>query len=253
MHASSTLSFAGRGSLLGSGFARGIERKIGMPKQKDLKRLVRSRMKKTGESYTAARVHITRKKSPAAKPSPRPDYAALAGMSDDAIRTKTGKTWAQWVRALDAIDAAKLPHRAIAEHVRSIYAVPSWWSQSVTVGYERIRGLREIGQRRSGSYEASKSKTLSVPASAAFAAFTTARMRKKWLPGIDLKIRKATAPKSVRITWPDGTFVDVGIMAKGEKCSVAIAHAKLVSKADASARKAYWAERLNTLEELLRK
>lgn len=224
-----------------------------MPKQKDLKRLVRSRMKKTGESYTAARVHITRKKNPPAKPSPTPDYAALAGMSDESIRTNTGKTWAQWVRALDAIDAAKLPHRDIAEHVRSTYAVPSWWTQSVTVGYERIRGLREIGQRRSGSYEASKSKTLAVPASAAFAAFVTARIRKKWLPGVDLKIRKATAPKSVRITWPDETFVEVGITAKGEKCSVAIAHTKLASKSDANARKAYWAAKLAALEELLRK
>jgi hypothetical protein len=232
---------------------RGIERKIGMPKQKDLKRLVRSRMKKTGESYTAARVHITREKNPSAQLSPKPDYAALAGMSDDAIRTKTGKTWAQWVRALDAIDAAKLPHRDIAAHVHTVFAITGWWSQSVTVGYERIRGLREIGQRRSGSYEASKSKTLPVPASAAFAAFVTARIRKQWLPGVDLKIRKATDPKSVRITWPDETSVEVGIMAKGEKCSVAIQHSKLVSKADANARKAYWAERLNTLEALLRK
>ena len=32
-----------------------------MPRDKDLKRLVRARMTKTGESYTAARAQITRK------------------------------------------------------------------------------------------------------------------------------------------------------------------------------------------------
>lgn len=224
-----------------------------MPKQKDLKRLVRSRMKKTGESYTAARVQITRSSRPAAKASPTPDYAALAGMSDTAIHAKTGKTWAQWVRALDAIDASRLPHRDIAEHVHTAFGIPGWWTQAVAVGYERIRGLRAIGQRRGGTYDASKSKTLPVRASVAFDAFATARVRKKWLPGVDLTIRKATAPKSLRITWPDGTSADVWITAKGEKCSVAVQHTKLESKADIDARKAYWAERLDALAELLRR
>ncbi|HXV14816.1 MAG TPA: hypothetical protein VEC56_11480 [Candidatus Krumholzibacteria bacterium] len=219
-----------------------------MPKQKDLKRLVRSRMKKTGESYTTARTHVTRKSAPAKKPT---DYAALAGMSDSAIQAKTGKTWAQWVRALDAIDATKLPHREIAEHVHTVFGVPGWWTQAVTVGYERIKGLREIGQRRSGAYETSKSKTLPVPAKVAFEAFANARTRKKWLADIALTVRKATPSKSVRITWPDGTDVQVWITAKGEKCSVAVQHTKLASKEDVNARKAFWAERLAGLADLL--
>ena len=36
-----------------------------MPTQKDLKRLVRGRMKKTGESYTAARARLLEKKKTA--------------------------------------------------------------------------------------------------------------------------------------------------------------------------------------------
>jgi hypothetical protein len=35
-----------------------------MPTQKDLKRLVRARMKKTGESYTAARARLLAKRPP---------------------------------------------------------------------------------------------------------------------------------------------------------------------------------------------
>jgi hypothetical protein len=40
-----------------------------MPTGKDLKRLVRDRMKKTGESYTAARMQLLKKKPVAARPA----------------------------------------------------------------------------------------------------------------------------------------------------------------------------------------
>src|SRR5688572_27426348 len=133
-----------------------------MPAQKDLKRIVRSRMEKTGESYTTARRHVVKKNLTVAPTPPPIDYAALAGMSDATIQKKTGHTWAEWVEILDAFGGKDKPHGDVAEHVFSL-GVPGWWAQSVTVGYERIRGLRARGQRRSGSWEASKSKTLSVP------------------------------------------------------------------------------------------
>ena len=44
-----------------------------MPRQKDLKRVVRARMQKTGESYTAARLQLVRKKE-----EPKADLAKLA-------------------------------------------------------------------------------------------------------------------------------------------------------------------------------
>jgi hypothetical protein len=105
-----------------------------MPKQKDLKRLVRSRMKKAGESYTTARVQVTRKKSAPAKKPTASEFAALAGMSDESIRARTGKTWAQWVRVLDAIDATKMSHTAIATYLHEKHKVGDWWAQGVTVG-----------------------------------------------------------------------------------------------------------------------
>src|SRR5437763_14590432 len=125
-----------------------------MPKQKDLKRIVRSRMQKTGESYTAAPLQVTRKKDA--------DFAALAGMSDASVKQATGKTWAEWVRILDEAGSTSKPHRDIVRLVHSL-GTPDWWSQMVTVGYERIRGLREKGQRRGGGFEAGKSRTFRVP------------------------------------------------------------------------------------------
>ena len=221
-----------------------------MPKQKDLKRIVRSRMEKTGESYTAARLHVVQKKKPAAEPLP--DYAALAGMSDAALKNKTGRTWAEWVGILDQWDAAKKPHRDIAEHVSSL-GVPGWWTQTVTVGYERIRGLREKGQRRtSGLYEASKSRTFNVPVKKLFAAFANARTRSRWLPDVKLEVRTATAPKTMRLTWEDDTLVQLYFVPKGAaKSVVTVQHGKLPSKAAAVTMKEFWHERLTALGELL--
>ncbi len=225
-----------------------------MPAQKDLKRIVRSRMEKTGESYTTARRHVTSKKNLELVPaSPPIDYAALAGMSDATIQKKTGHTWAEWVEILDAFGGKDKPHRDVAEHVFSL-GVPGWWSQSVTVGYERIRGLRAVGQRRSGSWEANKSKTFPVSVETLFDAFANARTRKRWLGDIKLKVRTATKPKSIRITWDDGTSVAVWFQAKGAAKSIGgVQHVNLASKEDADRRKKFWSERLDALGTLLSK
>ena len=219
-----------------------------MPKQKDLKRLVRSRMKKTGESYTAARAHLTRPKN---HPDPSPDLATRARMSDAAIRAKTGRTWAQWVRVLDAIDAARMPHREIASHVRTTYAIDGWWAQSVTVGYERIRGLRDVGQRRDGAYEMSKSRTFPVPVPVLYRAFTSPKIRARWLGGVALTVRTTTPNKSMRIAWPDRTRVEVRFAPKGKKSHASITHTKLASKDAAAKLKVWWHERLDALTTVL--
>src|SRR5215208_2147451 len=114
-----------------------------MPRQKDLKRLVRARMEKTGEAYTAARVQVLRKPkvpkhsevataptvatAPATITHPEPkDYAVLAGMSDAVIKEKTGCTWERWVKTLDHYVASELSHREIAALVKEKFDTPSW-------------------------------------------------------------------------------------------------------------------------------
>ncbi len=216
-----------------------------MPKQKDLKRLVRSRMKKTGEAYTAARAQLLKKGEPT-----RPDYAEVAGMSDASVSRRTGRTWEQWVAVLDRAGAAKKPHREIARYVSSL-GTPDWWSQMVTVGYERIRGLRDRGQRRGGGYEASKSRTFPVPVGALFDAFASAPQRRRWLP-VKIAVRSATPPKRMRVTWEDNTVVVLEFMAKGSaKSAVAIGHQKLPDKSAADAMKKAWSGYFDRLGQLL--
>ena len=227
-----------------------------MPTNKDFKKLVRARMSKTGEAYTAARAHLLRTADSAgarsAPPKPPPalapiDYAVLAGVSDAAVKKATGCTWEKWVWVLDRIGADDLSHRAVAEQVQKTWKVSDWWSQAVTVGYERIKGRRAIGQRLSGAYEATKSKTIGASAAIVYRAFTDSRQRRKWLPGTTVTVRKGTPGKSVRLTWDDGTSVEVWLTPKGSRTQTAVAHRKLTSKDDIDRRKAFWNEKLGTL------
>jgi uncharacterized protein YndB with AHSA1/START domain len=215
-----------------------------MPTEKDLKRLVRARMKKTGEAYTAARLQLLKKNEPP------PDYAARAGMGDAAVLKQTGRSWAEWVRVLDAARASEKTHRDIARYVSSL-GTPDWWSQTVTVGYERIRGLRDKGQRRGGGYEASKSRTFDVPVETLFASFANTRRRRRWLP-VAVTVRSATPAKRMRLAWNDGTPVQLGFTAKGpSKSAVAVQHEKLSDKAAADGMKKAWGEHFDRLGELL--
>ena len=241
-----------------------------MPTNKDFKRLVRARMEKTGEAYTAARANLL-KRTPAAPiiaapvitsvpsgsssvTSAKPDYAALAGMSDAAIKKATGCDWEKWVFCLDYVGAKDWSHRAIADYVHTEYKVKDWWTQTVTVGYERIKGLRAIGQRRDGDYEANKSKTLNASAAAVFKAFAHARVLKQWLPGVNVTVKKATANKSVRMLWDDGTPVEVWIVPKGKgRTAAQIQHRKLASKEAADERREYWDKRLAALAGVVEK
>jgi len=232
-----------------------------MPRNKDLKRLVRARMKKTGEAYTSARSQILRKSrskttprvaAAAADGARKQDYAALAGMSDASIKAKTGCNWERWVKALDQSGAEKMSHRDIASMVSKTWKVDSWWSQTVTVGYERIKGLRTRGQRRDGSYEATKSRTFDVPVETLFDAWADKSVRDRWLGDTNVKVRTATAPKSIRLGVTDGGILAVGFLPKGKaKSSVAVSQMKLPDKETATRLKQYWSEKLDALGDVL--
>ncbi|CAG0929937.1 hypothetical protein PLCT1_01198 [Planctomycetaceae bacterium] len=249
-----------------------------MTTQKDFKRLVRGRMQKTGESYTTARAHLlsakhdaqgaesssARRKAQGTKGDGPPvlplvngsvqgpvapaDLATIAGLSDAKIREKTGCTWEKWVWALDQVNAHQWPHGEIARYVREKYKVTGWWSQYVTVGYERIRGLREKGQRRSGTWEVSKSRTINAAAGTLFRAFKQPKLRSSWLKDGKAVVRSSVPGKTVRFTWEDGTSVEAYVTPKGRsRAVVSVAHTKLASKAEAARVKAYWEEQLAAL------
>jgi hypothetical protein len=217
-----------------------------MTRQKSFKRLVRSRMEKTGESYTAARATLLAAEEPEATERPR------LTTSDEAIRRRTGRGFEEWFALLDEWGAAERPHKEIARWLREERGVDGWGAQSVTVSYERARGLRAVGEHPEG-FSITAQKTVAVPVDRLYEAFVDESLRERWLPHAELRERTATKPKSARFDWADGvTRVIVAFIARGEaKSTVALEHARLPDAEEAERMRAFWLDRVGALKNVL--
>ena len=219
-----------------------------MTRQRSFKRLVRARMEKTGESYTAARASLL------AADAPRTSEAPVLATSDETIRRRTGLGWEQWFDLLDEWGAAERTHREIARWVAERLGIEPlvWEAQAVTLSYERARGGRAVGEHADG-FTITASKTVAVPLERLYDVFTDEALRERWLPGGSLRERTSTRPKSARFDWEGGhTRVSVGFSAKGEeKSTVALQHARLADAGEAERMKIWWRERLAALKQQL--
>ena len=170
-------------------------------------------------------------------------------ISDDAVRKKTGKGWEHWFSLLDKEGAKKMDHKHIAKHLDSL-GIPGWWCQMITVTYERERGLRKKYQVADG-YSVSASRTFQVPVGTAYDLWSDENLRSRWLQSKPT-VRKQTKDKSMRITWHDGTSVEVNFYAKGpDKVQVTVQHSKLANADDVERARARWHAALGRLSNLL--
>ena len=174
----------------------------------------------------------------------------MGTISSDAVKAKTGKGWDDWFAILDRAGAAHWPHKETVAWLHTAQGVPAWWRQMVAVEYERARGLRKVHQK-TGGFSASISRTLAAPVGNVYALWADAKQRSRWL-NADPKIRKATQNRSIRITWPDGTNVDVMFYPKGEaKMQLTVEHARLADAAAVESQKAFWSAAIARLRTLL--
>jgi len=170
-----------------------------------------------------------------------------APMSDSAIAAKTGRSWAQWVKALDAAGARSQSHSDIAVLVHRRFGVGDWWSQAVTVGYERLTGKRADLQK-AGGFAASGSLTVAVGLATLFDTAADLKRQRRWLPR-GVVVHKATRPKSMRATAPDGAkTISFYFYAKGPaKAQVTVQQEKLPTQDAALRLKKVWARSLRDL------
>ncbi len=206
-----------------------------MTRQRSFKRLVRTRMEKTGESYTAARASLLRAVEPAGEP--------VLMTSDESIRERTGRGWEEWFDRLDDWGAAERPHREIARWVAAELDIDplAWNAQAIAYSYERTRGLREPGERADG-FAVTVSRTVAVPVERLYDAFVDASASE------GLSERTATRPKVAHFDAGEGR-VHVTFAAKGEgKSLVALEHERLADARHADREKARWREHLTALK-----
>jgi hypothetical protein len=222
-----------------------------MIKERSFKRRVRERMSKTGESYTAARSHVSEKRGRVQ--AARARLGANADRpSDDKVKELTGKRWEAWFSILDRWGARERKHGETVRCLMDEYHVPGWWAQSITYWYERTRGIRLKHQQPDG-FTIYASKTIAVPIGVLFDAFVNPRSRKKWLTGATMSLRTSQPGHTARFDWGDGsTRVSVSFVDKGpSKSTVAVAHERLPDPDEAETAKASWRERLATLKSFL--
>ncbi|MBL8760225.1 MAG: hypothetical protein JNL50_02900 [Phycisphaerae bacterium] len=219
------------------------------------KRAAKKRRGRSGEPSPARRHSSGRR-----RPRPASPVARAGGVSTDAVRKATGFGWDHWLSVLDAFDVKAHGHKAAAEFLAREHKVGDWWAQMVVVGYEQARGLRQKHQKTDG-FSVSVSRTLDVPAVRVFDAWSDELQRAEWLTGAWITIRKATSPKSLRLTWnageglpaePRATSVEVNIYAKGEdRCQVSVQHNKLAAASDVEKMRAFWTRAIEALRAML--
>jgi len=238
-----------------------------MTRQSTFKSRVRTRMDKTGESYTTARRQLLDKSKrtapePVAPEPPEPPVPTAATKaegirpvrySDASMLKRTGRSWDEWFTLLEEWGAARRKHGEIARWLVDEHGVDGWWSQGIAVRYEQELGLRVPGQSSDGFYSASASKTIAAEVERLFAAFTDAKLRRRWLPGTKLTVRTANEPKTFRADVLSGTGrIAVGFVPKANgKAQVSLLHERLADADEAARMKAFWRERLAELQRLL--
>lgn len=229
-----------------------------MTVKRSFKRLVRSRMAKTGESYTAARAALLLGRADTDASATETAAIPVLATSDDAIRQRTGRGWEEWFDLLDEQGMSERPHREIARWVAQRQGVVplAWAAQAVTVSYERARVGRLVGEHPDG-FAVTASRTIGAPDEAVFEAIVDDSLRGRWLPGIDLRPRTLTRPRAAHFDVAhdgsaDGTRVHVTIRAKGPRStSITVEHARLADHSTAAQRKTWWREGLSRLKEQL--
>lgn len=174
-------------------------------------------------------------------------------MSDAAVKERSGKTWAEWYKILDKAGAKKWRHQEITAYLIEKHEAGPWWTQMIAVDYEHARGLRQQFQKCDGEFAASGSRTMSVVVGKAYEAWTDEKLRRKWLPGVEMEITTSTKDKSIRAKWNGGASrVSILFYKKGpEKSQVTVDHMKLASSKECAAMKDYWFEALNRLQKLV--
>jgi hypothetical protein len=222
-----------------------------MTTHKALKRRVRARMDKTGERYTAARRNVTAAvNAPGETATLTSAASAPPPVSDEAVRKATGRGWDDWLAILDDAGAAGWKHPDIARWLVSEHGISGWWAQSVTVGFERARGLRAEHERPTG-FSLSATKTVNVPVERLYEAFADAKQRNGWL-GHAARVRSSTAPRTINLDWGDGSRVAARFTAQGPaKSQVALQQDPLPDAWAVEELRGFWRPRLADLKRRL--
>lgn len=199
--------------------------------------------------YAAAlRTHLN------SEPSPANDVSGQPPHSDQAIQDGTGRSWDQWVAAIDAGPGREATHTHIAAWVEANSDVGPWWAQGVTVGYERLTGRRLPGQMPDGTFSVSRSRTFATSEAAFRERFEGDPSRADLSPDIvAIRVSKpgVKAPRyalSDKAAGAELGALQLSVNATGAKTRLTVTHTRLPHFDAAEAWKSFWSAWLDQLK-----
>ena len=169
------------------------------------------------------------------------------------MRRGTGRGHGEWFALLDAWGATEHTHTEIARWLDETQGVPGWWTQNITVNYERARGMRSPGQMADG-FSISVTRTIAVDQDRLFAAFTSAATQEALAAGHHVAL--APDPRRVDVPLSTGPIRRPGSSSRSSRRarasrSSAVAHEKLPDAEAAERLKTAWRGWFGDLKTLL--
>jgi hypothetical protein len=120
--------------------------------------------------------------APKGQAAEKPAEWPPTSISDEKVKTATGRGWMGWFIILTRMEATSLPHKEVAKRLKEKYGAPSWWAQMIAVEYERARGGRRKNERAGGTYAVNVTRVMPASLPTLFAAATDPKTRKDWFP-----------------------------------------------------------------------
>lgn len=215
-----------------------------MTTQESFKKRVRARMARTGERYTTARRALQAKAADSTR-----SWVSDPEMGDEAIANGTGHRWDHWCDLIDSWGVEEWDHASVANRIEAEHPVNGWWAQCITVGYERITGLRLPNQMADGTFTANKSKTVRADGIKLRELLLDDDHRDDLFPDQPTELRSRPTAKAVRLGLDPGVAtIELGELADG-RTKVVVQHTKLPTVDEVERWKFWWAEWLDALDE----
>jgi uncharacterized protein YndB with AHSA1/START domain len=190
-------------------------------------------------------------------------------VSEASCKEATGKTLADWFKALDKHGGIALGRRELSTWIQHKHQVDVWWAATITNEYEIARGDMAKDGKPKG-YSICPTKTINASPKKCFDAFASGKALDAWFGprnSIDLSeggewrcadgnratLRKVNAGKNIRMTAEDEGLtlpapVEIKFTPNGAKCTVMIAIERLQTRAEADGYRRAWSEALDRLK-----
>ena len=190
-------------------------------------------------------------------------------VSEASCREATGKTLADWFKALDRHGGIPLGRRELSKWVEREHGVALWWATTIVNEYEIARGdLAKDGNPK--GYSICPTKNIAASPKKCFDAFASGPALDRWFGPrnqLDLReggewrcadgnratVRKVSPGKNIRLIAEDAgltlpTPVEIKFTPNGAKCTVMVAIERLQTRAEADGYRRAWSEALDRLK-----